>query len=114
MDEKINNTIVDYLIATPKALGILLFSFFSGHLWIYFVIYKRNNGKGKKYLKSKWSKLAIGLLYFIIILLPNYLIRNGFSDFTMEHIYEISIETILYALFFQSLIFIFIFKILKG
>lgn len=113
MDEKIKETIVNYLIATPKALGILLFSFFSGHLWVYFVIYQKNNGKGKKYLKSKWSKLAIGLLYFIIILFPNYLIRNGFGDFTMEHIYEITVETILYALFLQSMVFIFIFKLLK-
>lgn len=113
MEDELKKGILENIFTRPESYAIFGYSFVTGQIWVYFLIYHRDESKGKKYLKKFYSKVAIGLLWYSFVLVPNYLIRHGFNDFNPEDVFALTTETILYGFFLQTIIFIFIFKVIK-
>ena len=106
--EELQEKIISWLIATPKALGLLICSFLSGQLWFFIIItYLKENKKGNKYLKKFWAKLVLGVIWFAIIDLPIHFIRQGI-EITESNIFANVFYTILYGFVIQGIISILI------
>jgi hypothetical protein len=77
VDGSIEQQLIDYLRQTPKAVAVLIFSFFSGQLWVFIIIaYLKKTTKGNKLLNSIHGKTALGLFWFTLVLIPIYYIRE--------------------------------------
>lgn len=115
--EELKAKILEYLIATPKILALAIFSFLSGHLWIfvYFTYYKNITGKkGKGKINNKFGKLILGLLWYTLVLIPLYAYEYGqLIRFNYDGILELVISTIVIGLFLQALLLLIIIRIKK-
>ena len=104
-NEEIWKKVIDWLLTTPKALALLVFSFFSGHLWIFIITtYFKTSKKGNKYLKSIYGKIAVGVIWFTIIDLPIHLFRNG-NIIDINNIFDNILYAIMYGLILQGIVF---------
>jgi len=107
-NKELQEKVISWLIATPKALGLLVCSFLSGQLWFFIITtYLKENKKGNKYLKKFWAKLVLGVIWFAIINLPIHLIRQGI-EITETNIFANILYTILYGFVIQGVISILI------
>lgn len=105
---EIQEKIISWLLATPKALAILAVSLISGQLWFFVIVtYCKTKSKGNIYLNNIYSKTAMGFLWFSLINLPIHLIRNGIYV-TEENILSNYLYTILYGVVIQAMILIYI------
>ena len=106
MQETVQAQVIEYLKQTPKAVGVLVCSFFSGQLWVFIIFaYLKKGSKGNKIIKSITGKTGIGLCWFSLVLIPVYYINNGDFFFMYEKIIELVIPTIIFGFFAQILIF---------
>jgi hypothetical protein len=113
ISSEIEKKIIEFLVATPKALALIILSFFSGQLWFFVLItYFKSNAKGNKYLNNYYSKLAIGIIWFIIVNLPIHFIRIGF-EIDDNNIFLNFFYTIIYGFVLQGIIFTLIVAIKK-
>jgi hypothetical protein len=62
----IQQDIIDYLRQTPKAVAVLVFSFFCGQLWLFIIFNYRKKGTmvGDKFLKTKMGTTALVVSHF--------------------------------------------------
>lgn len=104
-DKKIKEFIVNFLLSSPKAIAVLFFSFFSGQVWAYLIItYFKSKTKGNTILNNKYTKIGVGLLWFVLISLPYNLCTSGLKiDFKI--IIENSLVCILISTMLQAIIF---------
>ena len=80
-------------------------SFFSGQVWSYIIItYFKTKTKGNNILSHKYTKIAVGILWFTLIALPFNLIKHG-VNFNFNAIMENSLPCILLAIAIQAIIF---------
>lgn len=99
--------IFEYVLNTPKALVTLVFSWLSGHLWVYIVLtYFKDGTKGKKFLDGHIGKTAIGLLWFSLIMIPTYYFSHSSLNIEYEKLLSSVFSTLLYGLALQAIIFI--------
>jgi ABC-type multidrug transport system permease subunit len=104
-DKRIKDFIVNFLISTPKALLILVFSFLSGQVWTYLIIvYFKGKTKGNTILTQYYTKISIGVLWFSVIAIPLTYLKNGFS-LTLNLIINDSLTSILISMLIQAIIF---------
>lgn len=110
MDKEIYKKLLEYLLTTPKALAVLIASFFSGHLWSYILAaYVRKSTKGSPIMNSKTGRTSIGFVWFVGILVPIYVAVYRDLSFEYEKILHIVLPTIVLGLFVQFLIVILFF-----
>lgn len=104
--DKIIDTIVDFVVGSPKVLATIVLSWVSGHTWSYIVFtYFRDKENSKDFFDGWLGKAALGLLWFSIILAPVYYLTHGSLQIEYEKILDVVFSTILYSYFFQALIF---------
>ena len=60
-----------FLTSSPYILCTVALSYISGHLWAY-IILSYFSKQERKILYSLFGKLALGLMWFAIILMPTY------------------------------------------
>ncbi|KTC22065.1 hypothetical protein AO390_04005 [Pseudomonas marginalis ICMP 11289] len=106
VQSKIEEKILEYLLATPKALAILAASFVSGHLWIFVIKAYRKRTKASHFVESKTGRTAVGLLWMAAVLFVIYVSRFRDLSFDYEKILIICIPTIIVSLFVQLVIFV--------
>lgn len=104
-DKKIKEFIINFLLSSPKAIAVLFFSFFCGQVWAYLIItYFKSRTKGNAILNNKYTKIGVGLLWFILISLPyNLIVVRQNVDF--NSIIENSLICILISATIQAIIF---------
>ena len=85
---------------TPKAVALLVMSYFSGHLWVFIVTaFLRSKTRGNKLLQSMTGKTAVGLLWFTAVMAPVYLLKHGEYHFAYSRILDVTIPTLVVGLF---------------
>jgi hypothetical protein len=105
----IRKKILDFFLATPKALFFVLCSFFSGQLWMYIVFsYFKTGTKGNTYLNNKYGKTALGACWFVLFIIPIYLFKFRTWQVEADKILSIIFETVLLGAFFQLVLFMII------
>lgn len=105
--EEIKKKIVEFLLQTPKALAVAVFSYLSGQVWLYVIFtYLRPNMKGKSILDNLGGKIGLGLLWHVVVLIPLYLAKHGWRDFDERLILALVVPLIVFALFGQMVIFV--------
>jgi hypothetical protein len=97
---------LEYLKQTPKALAVLIMSYFSGQLWVFIIAaFLRSKTRGNKLLQSTAGKTAVGLLWFSGILAPVYWLKFGNLGFEYAGILEVAIPTLVSGMFAQLVVF---------
>ncbi len=105
---EVEQQLLDYLRDTPKAAGVLIMSFFSGHLWVFIVTaYLRSKTRGNKLLESLLGRTAVGILWFTAVLVPVYWLKFREVNFDYERILEVVIPTIVAGMLLQLVVFAF-------
>ncbi|MUJ26323.1 hypothetical protein GNP82_18500 [Aliivibrio fischeri] len=105
--DEIIQTIVDFLVGSPKVLAALILSWVSGHTWSYIVFtYFREKNKSVGFFDSWMGKTALGLLWFSLIMLPIYFLVHDSYTIEYDKVLEILFSTILYSYVVQAIIFI--------
>jgi asparagine N-glycosylation enzyme membrane subunit Stt3 len=107
VNDEIEKTLIAYLVKTPKALALAVFSYLSGQLWLYLIFaHFRTTGKGKSLLDNFAGKMGLGVLWHGVVLVPLYLIQNGATAFDHEKIFALTVPVIVFALVAQTLVLI--------
>ena len=98
--------IIDFLRKTPIAVAALFFSFISGHLWVFIIFsYCKKNKKGNSQLQSKVGRTAIGLAWFMFVMVPIYLLQYNNLKFNYTNLVDIVLPTLVLGFFFQVIVF---------
>lgn len=96
----------DYLRQTPKAVAVLVCSFFSGQLWAFLVFaYIKKGAKGNKLLQSLPGKTSLGLCWFTLVLVPIYYLNHGTLIFSYDQILSVIVPTLVAGFFVQVIAF---------
>lgn len=103
--EAVGEIVLDYLRQTPKAVGVLLASFFSGHLWVFMVLAIRTKTRGNTFLQPPIGRTALGLCWFTMIHLPLYFAKFRELDFKYNKMMQLAIPTVLFGLAIQVVLF---------
>ncbi|MCA7927871.1 hypothetical protein LGM45_02405 [Burkholderia cepacia] len=104
---QIEQKVLNYVLATPAALAVLVASFLSGHLWLFIIKNVRKpKTAGNQIFESKTGRVAIGLLWLTGVLLFVYIIRFKELMFDYQRILDVCIPTIIFGVFFQLLILV--------
>lgn len=107
--EKISEKVIEYLIATPKALLFVVCSYFSGQLWLFIIsTYFKKGKKGNKHLEGIIGRTALGIAWFALFLAPIHWLKFQTFQVEPENIFSILLGTILLAGFAQTIAFILI------
>lgn len=102
MDPKLVEAATEFLIATPVAMVFLVLAFLSGHLWIFILLtYAKSTSRGNRKIDNTYGKIALGIAWLAIVLLPVYYCRNHSLDFQPELILDVLPSTMIYALCIQ-------------
>jgi flagellar biosynthesis protein FliQ len=97
----------DYLAQTPKALAVLVVSYFSGHLWVFMITaFFRSRTRGDNLLRSVTGRTAVGLVWFTSILGPFYFLKFGALTFEYANVLDLAVPTLVIGLFVQLLVFV--------
>ena len=97
-----------YFKETPKAVVVVVMSFFSGHLWVFIVTaFLRSKTRGNRLLESRLGRTAVGMFWFTGVLVPLYLLKFGAYDFEYQRILDIVIPTLVTGMFLQLIVFAF-------
>lgn len=103
MDKQLKDKLVEYLLTIPQLLFAVVLSFFSGHLWLWIVhTYFDSPAKGAKYLSNIWAKTALGLFWYVLFLLPNFVFRFGIHSEVDGNIIQVIGWTLLIGSFVQA------------
>jgi hypothetical protein len=107
LPEDLKKRVVDFFLATPKALFFAVCSFFSGQLWVYIVFsYFKKSTKGNTYLNNKYGKTALGACWFVLFMIPIYLFKYKSWQVDADKILGVILEAVLIGAFFQLVFFI--------
>ena len=102
----VQEQLVAYLKQTPKAVAVLVVSYFSGHLWVFIVTaFLRSKRGGNKLLQSITGKTAVGLLWFTAVLALVYWWKFGEFNFAYPRMLDIAIPTLVAGLVVQLIAF---------
>ena len=105
-NKEIGKKVLEWLLATPKALAILICSFLSGQMWFFIIVtYLKTTNKGNTYINNKVAKTVMGLLWFSMINLPIHLLRHG-AEISYDNIFSSYLYTLLYGFVLQAIIVI--------
>jgi hypothetical protein len=105
-EQQIVEQVSEYLKQTPIAVGVIVMSFFSGHLWVFIITgFLRSKTRGNKLLESRSGRTAIGVLWFTGVSAPLYVYRYHNYNFEYRNILEIAIPTLVTGLLVQLIIF---------
>jgi hypothetical protein len=106
IQHSVADVLSNYLRATPQAIAVLIVAFLSGHLWVYIITaYLRRNTKGNRLLQSTAGRIAIGMAWLAVVMIPVYFTEYGTWPADYGNILAIVIPTIVLALFAQVVIF---------
>ena len=99
--------IVGYIVATPKVLGGLFCSYFSGQLWAFLTVaYFKKNTRGNKMLDSLPAKVALGSCWFCLISLPIYWAKYDSMDLVYDNFLNILPAAIIVAFALQLFVYL--------
>ena len=102
----VEQQLLDYLKETPKAVAVLVMSYFSGHLWVFIITaFLRSKTRGNKQLQSVTGKTTVGLLWFTAVMLLVYLLKHGEYNFGYSRILDVTIPTLVTGLLLQLIAF---------
>ncbi|OEE34435.1 hypothetical protein A1QO_07915 [Vibrio genomosp. F10 str. ZF-129] len=105
--DEIIQTVITFLVGSPKVLATLVLSWISGHMWSYIVFtYFREKNKSEGFFDGWLGKTALGLFWFSLIMLPIYYLVHASFTIEYENILSVLITTILYSYVVQAIIFI--------
>ncbi|WP_160292685.1 hypothetical protein [Burkholderia gladioli] len=97
---------LDYVLATPAAIAVLVASFLSGHLWLFIIKnLRKKRTTGHQLVESVTGRVALGLLWLTAVLFFVYIFRFKDCSFEYGKILLVFIPTIIFGVFFQLLIF---------
>jgi len=106
--------VLDYLKDTPKALGVLVFSLVSGHLWTFILFaYFKANKKGNTILLSLVGRTSLGLCWFAVVMVVVYYFSFNTLNLSYQNILTITIPTLTFGLVLQAFTLLLIFIIKK-
>jgi hypothetical protein len=113
--DELIDAVVSFLVKSPVALPTIILAWVSGHTWSYVVFtYFRNKDKSTGFFDGWIGKVALGLLWFALVLIPINIIVNGSMQVDYESILKIVYTTIFYAMALQAVIFILITVFKRG
>ncbi len=105
--DEIVQSVVNFIIGSPKVLATLVLSWVSGHTWSYIVFtYFRDKKNSTGFFDGWMGKVALGLLWFSLVLLPIYAIVHGSFSIEYDKVLDVVFSTILYSYVLQAVIFI--------
>ena len=105
-DEAVQH-IVGYIVTTPKVLGGLFCSYFSGQLWAFLTVaYFKKNARGNKMLDSVPAKVALGSCWFCLIGLPIYWMKYDSVDLNYESFLDILPAVIIVSFALQLFVYL--------
>jgi hypothetical protein len=114
VDPKIVESIVAFLIATPRVLFSLIASFFSGHLWMFIVLtYAKRSRRGNTRIDNPYGRIAIGVGWFVLVMLVVYWVRYGCLDLQDERIMEVLIPTLAFGISLEMVAFVLVTSLAK-
>lgn len=106
IESTIGQKVIEFLEKTPIAVAVPFFAFLSGQLWVFIIIaYVKSSQKGNKALQTIASKTGLGVCWFTFIMVPIYVLKHGGVNFEYPMIIDLTIPTIVGALFFQVIVF---------
>ncbi|EGR1045481.1 hypothetical protein EFU54_17695 [Vibrio cholerae] len=105
--DEIVQTVITFLVGSPKVLATLILSWVSGHTWSYIVFtYFRDKTKSEGFFDSWMGKMALGLLWFSLIMLPIYYLFHNSLSIEYDKVLLVIFSTVLYSYVVQAIIFI--------
>ncbi len=114
MDKKIQAKLLEYIVTIPQLLTATVLSFLSGHLWIWVIYaYYFNSTKASKYLNNWVAKIALGVFWYSISLVPYYFYKFGFKQEVGKNVLEVIIFSLLIGSFLQAISTILIIRFKK-
>lgn len=103
LSDHIIEKIFNYLGKRPLAGFAVVMSFFTGHMWLYALsIIERP----KKQLKSVIGRIAVGLLWFTVVMAPFYVITYGEYTFKEEKVLQIAVPSVILAMILQAIVIV--------
>ncbi len=107
MENGIQAKLLEYLIATPKAMAVLVASFISGNLWAFIITaFIRSKRKGNSALLTVAGRTSLGFGWFMVVFVPFYIIKYHEIAFEYSKILQISIPTVIIGIFIQLVLFV--------
>ena len=111
---EIIDVLIKFLLKTPKILALSIFSYLSGHLWMFIILtYFKKGTKGNKILNNMVGRLSLGFCWYALVLIPVYWLFVGDCFLEYENILRVITPTIVFGLAFQLVSFIIISQV-KG
>lgn len=109
--DEVLQQVIGYIVATPKALGGLFCSYFSGQLWAFLTVaYLKKNTRGNKMLDNLSAKIGLGSAWFCLISLPIYWLKNDNLNLEFESFLNILPPAIVVSFALQLFIYLAIAK----
>lgn len=105
--DEIVQTVITFILGSPKVLATLVLSWVSGHTWSYIVFtYFRDKAKSEGFFDGWMGKTALGLLWFSLIMLPIYYLVHDSLTIKYDNVLSVIFSTILYSYVVQAIVFI--------
>ncbi len=105
--DELIDAVVGFFVSSPKVLATIILSWVSGHTWSYIVFtYFRDKSTSVGFFDTWMGKVALGLLWFSLILMPiNYFVNDTLA-IEYENVLKVLFSTVLYSFVLQAIAFI--------